>query len=64
MRIDRQVPIVTVNAREAAKALGVSHDWFERHVSKEVPRIKRGRMVLYRVDALTKWAERNTDWGK
>jgi hypothetical protein len=33
-------------------------------VATEVPQIRKGGMVLYKVDALIKWADNNTDWGK
>jgi len=64
MKAERQVPVVTLRPIEAAQALGVSASWFNRHVATEVPQVRKGGMVLYKVDALIKWADNNTDWGK
>jgi predicted DNA-binding transcriptional regulator AlpA len=64
MRVTREVPIITLRAPEAAKALGVSESWFNRNVAREVPRVQRSGMVLYTVDSLKKWADNNMDWGR
>lgn len=58
----RDVPTVTLRKEEAARALGVSLAWFERNVDGKVPRIQIGRMCLYRVKDLEKWAESNLEW--
>lgn len=64
MKDQREVPVVALRPAEAARSLGVSPSWFNRHVAREVPQIRRGGMVLYKVEALTKWADNNTEWGK
>jgi predicted DNA-binding transcriptional regulator AlpA len=58
---ERPIPVVALRAEEAAEALGVSRDWFDQHVRPEVPHIRRGRMTLYAVKALEKWAEANME---
>ena len=57
----REVPVVTLRPQEAARALGVSESWFNRNVAPDIPRIKRGQLVLYTVASLTKWAEANME---
>lgn len=61
MSTDRSVPVVALRAEEAAAALGVSRDWFDQHVRPEVPHIRRGRMTLFSVKALERWAEANME---
>lgn len=61
MMNDRAVPVVALRVDEAARALGVSRDWFDLHVKPEVPHIRRGRTVLFSVKALEKWAEANME---
>lgn len=58
---DIQVPAVALRADDAARALGVSRDWFDANVAREVPHIRRGRMVLYSVRALERWVEANVE---
>lgn len=64
MRLTREVPVITLRAPEAAKAMGVSETWFNRNVAPEVLRVQRRGMVLYTVDSLRKWADNNADWGR
>lgn len=49
------------NKTEAATALGVSVDFFDDHVSGEVPCVRRGRRQLYPVSALERWLERASE---
>jgi excisionase family DNA binding protein len=49
---------VTLTRHEAADALGVSVDHFERHVLSELRVIRSGRLVLVPVAELRRWAER------
>jgi hypothetical protein len=44
---------------EAAAALGVSPDYFDKHVRHELRLIRRGRLVLVLVSELERWGERN-----
>jgi len=64
MSLERPVPVIALRPTEAAKAMGVSEAWFNRNVAREVPRVKRGGMVLYTVASLQKWADNNMDWGR
>ncbi len=54
----RSVPRVTLTKAEAAAALGISIDSFERHVQPELRVIRRGRMRLVPVRELERWARR------
>jgi excisionase family DNA binding protein len=53
---ERPIPCLSLRPREAAKALGVSErtlwDWTQRG---DVPHVRRGKAILYPVDALRRW---------
>lgn len=57
-KIDPTLPWLAMRPREAAKALGVSPrtlwEWTKRG---DVPHIRRGKTVLYSVDALRRWLD-------
>ena len=53
------VPRVTLTKPEAAAALGISVDSFERHVQPELRVIRRGRMRLIPLSELEGWATDN-----
>jgi hypothetical protein len=53
------VPTVTLQKPQAAAALDVSVDFFERHVQPELPVIRRGKLRLFRLRDLERWAEEN-----
>jgi hypothetical protein len=53
------VPRVTLRPEEAATALGVSRDYFDEHIGPEMRVIRRGRLKLYAVRELERWAESN-----
>lgn len=53
------VPRVTLTPGEAAAALGISRDSFDRHVRPDVRLIRRGKLVLVAVRELERWAETN-----
>jgi hypothetical protein len=55
----RTVPRVALTKVEAAAALGISIDSFERHVQPELRVIRRGRMRLVPVRELERWATEN-----
>ncbi len=57
----RTVPRIALNREEAAAALGMSLDSFERHVQHEVQLIRRGRMRLVPVQELERWAQENAE---
>jgi len=50
------VPRVALSREEAAAALGISLDSFERHVQPDVRLIRRGRLRLVPVCELERWA--------
>jgi hypothetical protein len=54
-----RVPRVALTRAEAASALGISVDSFERYVQPEVRVIRRGRMRLIPVGDLERWADEN-----
>src|SRR5687767_2727825 len=51
------IPRVALSRSEAAAALGISLDSFERHVQPDLRLIRRGRLVLVPVAELERWAE-------
>jgi hypothetical protein len=57
----RPIPRLALSREEAATALGMSLNSFIRHVAPEVAVIRRGRMRLYPLDALQRWAARNAE---
>ncbi len=46
---------------EAAAALGMSVDSFERHVQPHLRCIRRGRLRLFPVSELERWADANAE---
>ena len=56
MKLEPRTPCLAMRAREAAKAIGVSErtlwQWTQ---DGYVPHIRRGKVVLYPVDALREW---------
>jgi len=53
------VPRLALRREEAAAALGVSDDFFDRHVRHELRVARRGRVALYPVAELERWLEEN-----
>jgi len=53
------VPRLALRREEAAAALGVSDDHFDRHVRHELRAVRRGRVALYPVAELERWLEKN-----
>jgi hypothetical protein len=47
---------------EAARALGVSINSFERHVQPELKIVRRGRLRLIPVHEIERWLEENAEW--
>lgn len=55
--IERLIPRVTLRPEEAAQALGVSRDFFDESIAPELRVIRRGRLKLYAVAELERWAD-------
>jgi hypothetical protein len=51
-----QIPPVAVPKKQAAAMLGVSVDSFERHIQSDLKVIRKGRLRLYPVAELERWA--------
>ena len=58
MKAEPRTPCLSMRAREAAKAIGISErtlwQWTE---DGYVPHIRRGKVVLYPVEALRGWLQ-------
>jgi hypothetical protein len=51
------VPRITLRPEEAAEALGVSRDFFDASIAPDLRVIRRGRLKLFAVAELVRWAE-------
>jgi hypothetical protein len=60
----RQAPAhrFAVTRAEAARALGVSINSFERHVQPELKIVRRGKLRLIPVREIERWLEENAEW--
>lgn len=54
----RGVPRLAFNQQEAAEALGISVDHFERHIKPDLPVVYSGSRRLYPRTALERWLEK------
>jgi hypothetical protein len=52
---------LALNRSEAAEALGMSLDSFERHVQPELRLVRRGKLRLVAVDELQRWLDRHAE---
>ncbi len=52
---------IALSKPDAAAALGMSVDSFERHVMAHVRCVRRGRLRLYPVAELQRWVDENAD---
>jgi hypothetical protein len=52
---------IAVSRADAAQALGMSLDSFERNVQPDVRIIRRGRLRLVPVAELVRWADENAE---
>lgn len=59
-RLRRAVPRIALDQNEAAEALGLSVDSFERHVKPHVECVYAGAKRLYPVSALEGWLSRES----
>jgi excisionase family DNA binding protein len=50
---------LALTRREAAEAIGVSVDSFERHVQPELRLVRRGSLRLVPIAELERWIEHN-----
>lgn len=53
---------LAITRAEAARALGVSINSFERHVQPEVRIVRRGKLRLIPVSEIERWLEENAVW--
>jgi excisionase family DNA binding protein len=49
------IPRLALTKREAATALGLSVDSFERHVQPELRVVRRGRLRLFAMSEVERW---------
>ena len=54
-------PRLALSKPEAAAALGMSLNSFERHVQPELRVIRRGQLRLFPIRELERWLEANAD---
>jgi hypothetical protein len=52
-------PRLALTKREAAAALGMSVDSFERHVQPELRVVRRGRLRLFALAEIERWLREN-----
>jgi len=50
---------IALRREQAAACLGLSVDAFDEHVRFEIKTIRKGRLVLFPVEELQRWAQRN-----
>jgi excisionase family DNA binding protein len=53
--VEHHVKRLALNADEAAEALGVSRDFFDKHLIHELRCVRRGRRLLFPVTELERW---------
>jgi hypothetical protein len=56
------IPAIALPPAEAAAALGMGESAFREHVASHVKVIRRGRMRLYPVADLQRWADENASY--
>jgi hypothetical protein len=57
----RGAPRLALTRQEAAAALGMSINSFERHVQPELRLVRRGKLRLIPVREIERWLEENSD---
>ena len=58
---ERTVPRLAVTRQEAAAALGMSINSFERHVQPELRVVRRGKLRLIPVREIERWLAENSE---
>ncbi len=53
------LPRLALSPDEAAAALGVSRDYFDEHVARELRIVRRGRRKLIPVREIERWLDRS-----
>ncbi len=61
MSVDVSIRPIALSKPEAAAALSMSVDSFERYVQAEVRCVRRGRLRLFPVTELERWASDNAE---
>lgn len=57
--VDASVPVrLGLSLDEAAAAIGVSRDTFDRHIRHELRVVRRGRCLIVPIRELERWLER------
>jgi excisionase family DNA binding protein len=56
----RRIPRLALSKAEAAQSLGVSVDFLEDHVIRELRIVRRGRRLLIPLDELNRWLDANS----
>ena len=56
---ESRAPRLALTKREAAAALGMSVDSFERHVQPELRVVRRGRLRLFALSEIERWLREN-----
>ncbi|MGH7129898.1 MAG: hypothetical protein ACREIV_15110 [Planctomycetaceae bacterium] len=56
---EAKTPRLALTKREAAAALGMSVDSFERHVQPELRVVRRGRLRLFALAEIERWLREN-----
>jgi hypothetical protein len=59
-KIKRPLQRLSLNQQEAAEAIGVSVDHFERHIKAELPVVYSGSLKLYPVAGIKQWLAENS----
>jgi hypothetical protein len=59
--VEVTIPALALRRADAAAALGMSLDSFERYVQPDVRCIRRGRLRLVPVTELQRWADENAE---
>lgn len=58
-RLQRAIPTLALTVTEAAAAVGVSDDFFRRHIAHELRWVRRGAKKLVAVSELQRWLDAN-----
>lgn len=58
------LPRLSVGPDEAAEMLGVSRDYLDEHILRELRVVRRGRRVLIALRELERWLDRSATRGR